>query len=690
MARTQQLMLSSDVGARLDELLSTRFGHAGFRPYQRDVCVAAAQGADVLLVMPTGAGKSLCYQMPGVAREGVTLVISPLIALMEDQATKLVQSGFRAERIHSGIPRERARAACRMYLDGTLDFLFIAPERMRVPGFPEMLGRRPPSLIAIDEAHCISAWGHDFRPDYRMLKHHLPLLGGAPIMALTATATPEVQEDIVRELGMKSERRFIHGFRRDNIAVEVCERTPKERLPAVAELLADPARRPAIVYAQARKTAEEVARALPAACKAESYHAGMLSRERERVQRAFLSGECDVVVATIAFGMGVDKADVRSVVHLSLPGSVEGYYQEIGRAGRDGLPSRAVLMQSFQDVKTHQFFFERDYPEVARLTEVTRLCTARRETRDTLLSRMDVDGDVLDKILEKLWMFGVVTEDLDGVLLVSETDFERAYTAQRSHRWQQTENMQRFAETAQCRMAALVMHFGDIDDARFRCGICDVCAPDKCIMQSFRGASQAEERVAAFVRAELRTQEGMSAGQMHRAVSERETVDRKLFDLVMRALVSRGEVRLAQDSFVKDGRTLIFHRLFLGPDANDAGAPLSITEKKNVLGATRARARDRKKAGPQASDAQGKSAKDALDAVQNAPLIAALRDFRKAEASRAKVPAFRILTDRVLFGIVERAPRSVDELCTVKGIGPSLANKYGKKILELIAAHPDI
>ncbi len=678
------------MGARIDALLSARFGHPRFRPYQRDVCLAAAEGMDVLLVMPTGAGKSLCYQLPGVARGGVTLVISPLIALMEDQATKLTQSGFRAERIHSGIPRERARAACRMYLDGNLDFLFMAPERMRVPGFPEMLGRRPPALVAIDEAHCISAWGHDFRPDYRMLKHHLPHLRGAPVIALTATATPQVQEDIVRELGMTNERRFIHGFRRDNIAVEVCERTPKERLPAVVELLADAARRPAIVYAQARKTAEEVARAFPAACKAEAYHAGMLSSERERVQRAFLSGDCDVVVATIAFGMGIDKADVRSVVHLSLPGSVEGYYQEIGRAGRDALPSRAVLMHSFTDVKTHQFFFERDYPEVARLTEAMRLLHARKETRDTLLSKMEVDGDVLDKILEKLWMFGAVTEDEDGVLVANQTDFERGYSLQRSHRWQQTENMQRFAETAQCRMAALVMHFGDTDDARLRCGICDVCAPDKCIMQSFRSASPLEERVAAFLRTQLRAQEGMSAGQMHRAVDAGESVDRKLFDLVLRALTSRGEVRLAQDSFVKDGRTLVFHRLFLGPDAEGANGPLSITEKKSVAGAVRSRKKSEKQSGAvgaKGSRNAGGVIAQGLSAAQNAPLIAALRDFRKVEALRAKVPAFRVLTDRVLVGIVERAPRSIDELTTVSGVGPSLANKYGKRIIELVKAH---
>ena len=673
----------SEPAQSIDELLSSRFGHASFRPYQRDVCEAAANGAHVLLVMPTGAGKSLCYQLPGIARGGVTLVVSPLIALMEDQAQKLLANGFAAERIHSGIPRERARAACRAYLDGKLDFLFIAPERLRVPGFAEMLGRRPPSLIAVDEAHCISAWGHDFRPDYRMLKHHIPLLGGSPIMALTATATPEVQNDIVRELGMQNERRFIHGFRRDNIAVEVCERTPKERLEVVCDLLRDASRRPAIVYAPSRKMAEEVALAMSKECKAEAYHAGLLASERERVQRAFLGGECDVVVATIAFGMGIDKANVRSVVHLSLPGSVEGYYQEIGRAGRDGLPSRAVLMHSFADVKTHQFFFERDYPEAPRLNEAMGILNTRRETRDTLLSKMEIDGDVLDKILEKLWMFGAVTEDEDGILVAQTADFEKAYSAQRGHRWNQVESMQRFAETAQCRMAALIHHFGDIDDAQTRCGVCDVCAPAACIMQTFRGASSAEEQIASRIRAALRVQEGMTAGQMHRSLTEQSPCERRAFDLILRALVSRGEVRLAQDSFVKDGRYLVFHRLFVGSilDSGLSPLPLSITEKKKETksGASR---NDRPRTAPRAP-----KTREEVDSTENAELISALRDFRKSEATRTKVPAFRILTDRVLYGIVERSPRSLDELVTISGIGPSTANKYGKRLIEIIAEH---
>src|SRR5277367_5036493 len=242
----------------LVELLHRNFGFAAFRANQEDVCRAAIGGRDVLLVMPTGAGKSLCYQLPAIARGGTTLVVSPLIALMEDQVAKLAGQGLRVARIHSGRDRGESRQACVEYLDGSLQFLFIAPERLRVPGFAEMLGKRKPSLIAIDEAHCISAWGHDLRRDYRTLGQHLPSLRPAPVIALTATATPLVQDDIVRQLGMPSAARFIHGFRRDNLAIEIVETPKPRRSELTRELLSDEARRPAIVYAPSRKEAESL------------------------------------------------------------------------------------------------------------------------------------------------------------------------------------------------------------------------------------------------------------------------------------------------------------------------------------------------------------------------------------------------------------------------------------------------
>jgi len=452
----QPLVAQELAGQPLAALLNRAFGFPSFRPNQEAVCQAAIDGKDVLLVMPTGSGKSLCYQLPGIARGGTTLVISPLIALMEDQVGKLKELGFAVNCIHSGRPRASSRQACIDYLNGSLQFLFIAPERLRVSGFPEMLAKRKPSLIAIDEAHCISQWGHDFRPDYRMLGQHLPTLRPAPVIALTATATPLVQDDIRDQLGLERPERFIRGFRRDNIAIEVVEVAAWERGALVNQLLLEEERRPSIVYTPTRKQATALAAELATQFPAAQYHAGLDAEHRKRVQEDFMGGKVEVMVATIAFGMGIDKPDIRTVFHTALPGSLEAYYQEVGRAGRDGKPSRAVLMHSYADRHTHDFFFERDYPDVAVLDVIFARLRAAPIEKAVLQKQVRMDPDLFDKAFEKLWIHGGAVLDYAENASIGRSDWRSSYIALSEQKRAQIEQMIRYAETNQCRMSALV------------------------------------------------------------------------------------------------------------------------------------------------------------------------------------------------------------------------------------------
>ncbi|HEY6413460.1 MAG TPA: RecQ family ATP-dependent DNA helicase [Edaphobacter sp.] len=671
----------------LSALLHKTFGFATFRANQEAVCRAATDGRDVLLVMPTGAGKSLCYQLPAIARGGTALVISPLIALMDDQATKLSHLGLRVARIHSGLSRDEARQACRNYLDGTLQFLFIAPERMRVPGFPEMLTKRKPSLIAIDEAHCISAWGHDFRPDYRTLGDYLPSLRPAPVIALTATATPTVQKDIVTQLQLHQPSLFIHGFRRHNLAIEVVELSKPRRNEFTANLLKAPSNRPAIVYAPSRKAAEELASKLGGS--ASAYHAGLDPATRERVQRHFLSGKLEVVVATIAFGMGIDKADVRTVVHTALPGSVEAYYQEIGRAGRDGLPSRTVLLHSFADRKMHDFFLERDYPPPTELSRVAAVLTDDYQMPDLLRQRVKMDAESFDRAVEKLASQGAASINIEGnVRTTGSTNWRKGYDEQVNFRRSQIDRMLQFAESQQCRMSALIQHFGDTADGLRPCGHCDFCAPTQSTAQTFRPPTAEEDRQ---LRAILRALDGTSraTGKLHTELSTgalRNTpaADRKSFDTLLDALARAGLITLNQDQWTNpQGNVVTYKKASLTHEGRTLTGTLPPDLLlKDISATTASSSRSRSRTTTRASKADRQQTITAYTPDQKA-LNQRLREWRKAEAAKTGKPAFIVFSDAILTSIVQAQPRTIPALLNISGIGPDKADRYGAAICAI-------
>jgi ATP-dependent DNA helicase RecQ len=488
------------VGRPMDprEALRRTFGFEEFRPGQAEAVQAALSDRDALVVMPTGSGKSLCYQLPALMREDLTLVVSPLVSLMQDQVQAL-------ERVAPGrvgvINSQRGGAANAAVLEravaGELRLLYVAPERFAAPRFAAALAGGKVGLFVVDEAHCVSQWGHDFRPDYFTLADAAAALGARATMALTATATPQVADDIARRLALRDAVRVTTGFDRPNLSFAVVHAAgTADKHARIAAALAEPGALPAIVYAGTRSACEELAAALTRQLGRDvpSYHAGLDRGQRAERQDRFMAGECEVIVATNAFGMGVDKADVRTVVHATVPGSLEAYYQEAGRAGRDGRPARCLLFAEQRDKGLHVFFIQRsELADDAFERLVERLKWAGIDGQyDIAVSELaasagrKIDGDGVRAMVGHLARAGLLAPDpappdRAAGRVVGQWDAGALASCRRSAReaqrarWAQYRAVWEYVEGSRCRRHALLAHFGDRALGGPEVPCCDVC-----------------------------------------------------------------------------------------------------------------------------------------------------------------------------------------------------------------------
>ncbi|HHH30311.1 MAG TPA: ATP-dependent DNA helicase RecQ [Polyangiaceae bacterium] len=612
-----------------------------FRPWQRDAIDALLEGAGrVLVVAPTGGGKSLCYQLPASVLGGTTIVVSPLIALMEDQVRSLEERGIPATYLASTLDADERRRRERKLFEGGYRLVFVAPERLRSNWLVDRLRALEPPLVAIDEAHCISQWGHDFRPDYLRVGEVLRELGPARVLACTATATPSVRDEIVSRLGLGDDTAVVlRGFARPNLHLSVAEiegftARRREALARVTSVLGRSAAPTgaAIIYAGTRRNTEKVAddfRERGWRCAA--YHAGLDAAVRERVNAQFAAGELDVVVATNAFGMGIDRPDIRVVIHVQAPGSVEQYYQEVGRAGRDGLPAYGLLLSGLSDFGLRK-----------RLIE---------------LGRPEGDHDESpEQWAERQW----------GMFL----------------------DLMRYVEAGSCRHDTILRYFGDEQEVLGGCGHCDICErlgddPDTTNV-SDEDAVVVRKALAGVAR--LRRRAGLRA--LAASLKGKET--QRVRQLGLTELSTHGILGNYSEAWILVLLRRLMTAALVDVTANDYPVPyLTRTGIAVMKGDEPVRVllppmgKLRRKSGSTRSSRP--VAADELPEGFDQQLYESLKAARLDEARERGVPAYVICHDRTLREVAARKPANVHELADVHGMGPARIESFGSRLLEVVS-----
>ena len=680
-------------GAHDDPLLDAlrrHFGHDAFREGQREVVEAILAGGDVVLVMPTGGGKSLCYQLPALLEREPTVVISPLIALMKDQIDQLSTRGIAAAALHSNMPSSAQRSVESAYRSGALRLLYVAPERLVRSDFRAMLDAHGPRRLVVDEAHCISEWGHDFRRDYLRIGEVAAAVAPVQLVACTATATPEVRIDIAERLGQHQPRSFVHGFARPNLVLSVERMRDEASRLARLDQLIDPGDGHAIVYAGTRARAAAVAARLSARHPTMLYHADLAPDERIDAQERFRSGAVRVAVTTSAFGMGVDIPTVRQVVHIALPSSLEEYYQQAGRAGRDGLSAACIVLFTAADRRLPQFFIEAAHPEPEVVAGVYRslldsggdpgawrLVGSRDASVRTL---SDAAGDGVRDLLREEGVIdprGAVAEHDPRRLPID----HRRIATHRRLAFQRLDTLFAYLSTRRCRHGFITEHFGEAGHVSGCGDRCDVCAAastpvvgrgeplDPSIL---RRALSAVARLNG--RVGLAKLAGVLAGSRSQAVSSipgatliptyGALAGWREADLVelLRRMQERGLLSQGPPPYPTVSITATGVEVMKGARESDIDDPRSPRRPESAAAAV-----------PPVLD------RDATDRFSR------LRAWRSRAARGRDIPAYIVFPDRTLLELAVRAPRSLDELAAVPGVGPNKLALYGADVLALLA-----